>query len=315
LSKILISTSSFNVKDNKPLSNLKKNGYEHLLNPYGRRLTEIEVMELLQEDVVGMIAGVEPLTRKVLMEAGNLKVLSRCGIGMDNVDLEAARELDILVYNTPAAPIIAVAELTIAIILVLIRKITQADRNIREGKWKAMMGNLLASQTVGVIGYGRIGKRVSQLLHAFGSKIIVYDKHEVSLEADFKFYTMDEVLELADIVTLHVPYEASTHHLINKDKLALMKPGAMLVNTSRGGLVDEQALLSSLQSGQLAGAGLDAFEEEPYKGPLCSLPQVILTAHMGSYAREARTQMELEAAENLIKGFQEKGIDIERTSK
>ncbi len=305
--KILISTSSFNTENNKHLNTLKQNGFELLLNPYGRRLTEAEVMTLLQDEVVGIIAGVEPLTRAVLTAAKNLKVISRCGIGMNSVDINAAQELNIPVYNTPGAPTVAVAELTLGIILNLLRKIAQVDRNIRAGKWKALMGNLLAAQTVGVIGYGRIGKRVAQLLHAFGARVIVYDKQAVSLEADFTYCSLDDILKQADVVTLHLPYEeTSTHHIINAEKLALMKSGAILINTSRGGLIDEQALFSALQSGQLAGAGLDSFEEEPYKGQLISLPQVVLTAHMGSYAKEARMQMEQEAAENLIKGLQEK---------
>ncbi len=300
--KILISTSSFNVENNKHIETLKNNGFEILLNPYGRRLTEAEVIQLLQDDVVGIIAGVEPLTRYVLTAAKNLKVISRCGIGMNSVDIEATQELNISVFNTPDAPSVAVAELTLGIILNLLRKIAEVDHNIRAGNWKALMGNLLAAQTVGIIGYGRIGKKVAQLLHAFGAKVIVYDKQEPSN------YSMDEVLTQADIVTLHIPYETSSHHLINAEKLALMKSDAILINTSRGGLIDEAALFSAIKSGNLGGAGLDSFEEEPYKGELISLPQIVLTAHMGSYAKEARMLMEQEAAQNLVKGLQDKGL-------
>jgi len=306
--KILISTSSFNVNANGYLDILQREGFEIDQNPYGRRLTESEVMELLHDDVVGLIAGVEPLTQAVIVSAKKLKVISRCGIGMDSVDSVAAKKHEIQVYNTPGAPVDAVAELSIALILSLLRKVVEADRNIRQGGWKPLMGNLLSCQTVGVIGYGRIGKRVSQLLQAFGSKVIVFDEQEVPDEPGIEVYPMNDVLRQADIVTLHVPYSSSTHHLIDHEKISRMKSGAILINSSRGGVIDEQALLSALQSGALAGAGLDAFEEEPYQGPLLKLPQVVLTAHMGSYAKEARMNMENEAAKNLLMGLRSKGI-------
>ncbi len=301
--KVLISTSSFNLDTSEKLNALRKCGIEIVLNPYGRRLTESEIIELLDEDVVGMIAGVEPLTRRVLSAAKGLKVISRCGIGLDNVDLGAASELSIAVENTPGAPVVAVTELTVAIILDLLRKVTQSDHEIRQGKWNKLMGRLLAAQTIGIIGYGRIGKRVSQILRLFGSNVVVYDKQEVSLEADIEFLPFDEVLSRADVVSLHIPFEPETHHIIDREKLMLMKKGAFLVNTARGGLIDEKALYDVLSKGHLAGAGLDTFEKEPYIGPLASLPQVVLTAHMGSYAREAREQMEADAVNNLVRSL------------
>lgn len=306
--KILITTSSFDVAGSRELVLLKEKGFEIVLNPFKRKLTEAEVATLLNDDVVGMIAGVEPLTRNVLTGCKQLKVVSRCGIGMDSVDQEAARQLGMVVMNTPGAPVVAVAELTIAHILNLLRRVGQADRSIRNGEWKQIMGNLLAAQTVGIIGYGRIGKRVSQIAHAFGAKVIVYDKCEVSLEADLAFMPMDELLQRADVVSLHVPYEPSTHHLIDDRRLRLMKSGAFLVNVSRGGLVDEEALANALRENRLAGAGIDAFEEEPYRGPLASLNEVLLTAHMGSYAKEARAHMEREAAANLFLGLKQKHV-------
>jgi D-3-phosphoglycerate dehydrogenase len=204
--------------------------------------------------------------------------------------------------------VVAVAELTIALILSLLRRITEVDRNIRTREWKPLMGSLLSAQTVGVVGYGRIGKRVCQLLRAFGSKVIVYDKQEVSLEKDYEFFPMDDLVEIADVVSLHIPHDASTHHLLNRERMLRMKRGSKLVNASRGGLIDEEALYEVLQSGHLAGAALDTFENEPYTGPLTSLKQVVLTAHMGSYAREARKLMELDAGKNLFQGLVSKGI-------
>lgn len=307
--KIIISTSSFDLGSSAPLAALKSHGFEIILNPHGRRLTEAEVMELLQ-GVVGMIAGVEPLTRNVLERAKGLKVISRCGIGMDSVDLEAAGSLGIRVTNTPGAPVAAVAELTIALMLDLLRKVSQADRGIRDGKWMPLMGNLLGARTVGIVGYGRIGQKVAEILQAFGSKILVNDMAELPPHSHpgVEACSLDELMQRADVVSLHLPYNSSTHHLVNEKKIALMKPASIIINASRGGLIDELALFAALSSGRLAGAGLDTYEQEPYRGPLAALPQVVLTAHMGSYAKESRMQMEQEAAENLVRELVQAGV-------
>jgi D-3-phosphoglycerate dehydrogenase len=302
--KLLGTTSSFNM-DIEEINILKERGFEVVLNPYKRRLTEEEVGELLRENnVVGMIAGVEPLTKEVLEGAKNLKVISRCGIGMDSVDVKAAEYLGLGVYNTPDAPTVAVAELALTMMLNLLRKASLTDRRIREGNWKSEMGNLLSAQTVGIIGFGRIGRKVATLVQAFGAKVICYDEFPFTPEGDIvRAETLDEVLVNSDIVTLHVPYLESTHHIIDEAAINKMKDSAILINVSRGGLIDEEALYSALQSGRLAATGLDAFENEPYNGPLTELPNTLLTAHMGSYAKEARAEQERLAAENLIKGL------------
>jgi D-3-phosphoglycerate dehydrogenase len=306
--RILITTSSFDVEHNDSLKRLRQLGWQIDANPHGRRLTEGEAAELLEGNVAGLIAGVEPLTRNVLSKARELKVISRCGIGMDNVDLGAAEERGIRVYNTPGAPVAAVAELTLALMLGLLRRIGAADRGIRQGEWKQLMGNLLAFQTVGIIGFGRIGRRVAELVHAFGAKVLAHDKLAQQVPGYCEAVSLETLLRRADIVTLHVPFAPELRHLIGRAQFAQMKRGAFLVNAARGGLVDEAALLEALQSGQLAGAALDTFEEEPYRGPLATLPQVVLTAHMGSYARESRIQMEQEAAHNLLLGLTALGM-------
>ncbi len=307
--KLLISTSSFDLQNNQILQKLQQQGFEIILNPYGRKLKESELLEFLNDDVVGMIAGVEPITRNVLSSAKSLKIISRCGIGTDSVDLVAAAEMGIPVHITPTAPVIAVAELAVSLILTTLRRISEADRQLREGTWKPLMGRLLASQVVGLLGYGRVGNRVGQLLKTFGAKRIAYDIAGNSLFADTVCIpSLDEFLAMATVVTIHIPYSKENHHLVDRDFIHKMQAGSILINTSRGGIVDEEALYDALVSGHLAGAALDVFEEEPYAGKLASLPQVILTPHMGSYAKEARTQMEEEAAQNLFDSLVNLGL-------
>ena len=309
MSRILITTSSFDLDHSQPLHELARAGVEVQMNPHGRRLAEAEVAALLNDErVVGMIAGVEPLTGSVLAGARGLKVISRCGIGLDSVDLDAAARRGIRVYNTPDAPVSAVAELTLALVLGLLRQIGVADRSIRQGEWKPLMGSLLGFKTLGVLGFGRIGRRVAELAHAFGARILFHDTEAVAVPAYAEAVALDVLLQRSDVLTLHVPLAPGSRRCIGREQIALMKPGAYLVNAARGGLVDETALLEALQSGRLAGAALDTFEDEPYRGPLASLPQVLLTAHMGSYAREARSLMEREAASNLVNGLVECGL-------
>lgn len=307
--RILVTTSSFDIAHNPELCELREQGFEIVGNRLGRRLSEDEAAELVADrSVVAMIAGVEPLTRRVLEAAPSLQIIARCGIGMDNVDLDAACDRRIIVSNTPGAPAAAVAELTVALTLDVLRRVSEADRRIRGGQWKQLMGRLLAAQTVGIVGYGRIGKKVAQIVQAFGARVIVYDKHPVSLEANVTFVPMNEILAGSDVIALHLPYDQSTHHMIGRDEFAVMKPGTIVINTSRGGVIDEEALCEALRDGKLAGAGLDVFENEPYSGCLSEFAQVVLTAHMGSYAKEARIQMERNASGNLLKGLEEKGL-------
>lgn len=300
--RVFISTSSFAEYDPEPLRLLHRHGIDYELNPYRRRLDSHELLEFIR-DAEGLIAGTEPINREVLQQAKRLKVISRCGTGLDNVDLEAAKELNIVVTNTPTSHIDAVAELTLGAILALIRKIFYADRCIRQGEWHKPMGQLLKGSVVGIIGLGKVGRRLVELLTPFSTTVIAYDPHP-----DFAFASrhqialcsLEDLLQHADIVTLHLPYSAEVHHLLDRRRLAHMKPGAFLVNTSRGGIIDEAALYDVLSEGRLAGAYIDTFETEPYSGPLTRLPHVLLTPHIGSYAKESRIRMEIEAVENLL---------------
>ncbi len=281
---------------------MRDQGYDIVSNPYKRRMTEQEIGELLASGFDGVLAGVEPITAAVIKKAKGLKVISRCGTGLDNVDISAAVSHGISVFNTPDAPAPAVAELTIGLMLDALRGISLQDRAVRQGKWERPMGRLLAQKTVGVIGYGRIGQRVAQLVSAFDAKVIVYDLLAPA-QKDHPSVSLDQLLEQTDIVSLHVPYSEVNRHMIDSKAFAKMKKGAILVNTARGGLVDENALKDALEERHLAAAALDVFEEEPYTGPLKGIENIVLSAHTGSYAAEARIEQERMAAENLLQGL------------
>ncbi|CAN2048435.1 Hydroxyacid dehydrogenase [Candidatus Magnetomoraceae bacterium gMMP-1] len=297
---ILITTSSFAKNDPGLINSLEDQKLKPILNPYKRKLTEPEVKELIiKYQPVGIIAGVEPLTHEVLNVADNLKVISRCGIGMDSVDIKAAKEFGIAVKNTPDAPTIPVAELTLGLILTLLRQIHISDSSIRNNEWKRPMGNLLNGKTVGIIGCGRIGSYVAKLLVSFGCTILGYDivtKQRNNIE----MISLEELLCKSDIITLHLSYSAESNNFMNSERIRTMKKGAILVNTARGELIDEDALYEAIINSQLAGAAIDCFKDEPYKGRLKELKNVVLTAHIGSYASEGRLLMEKQALDNLL---------------
>lgn len=304
--QILISTSSFNLDNFSELSVIRSSGIEVKLNPFKTRLTEDQVIELLGAESVGLIAGLESLNSRVLRSATALKVIARVGTGLDSVDLGEAAKLGIKVLNTPDAPTSAVAELTLGHILGLLRNIAKADRQIRDNKWQGQMGTLLETKTVGVVGFGRIGQRVAKLVASFGAKVIVSDPYTDTTE--YENCALDELCQRVDVLTLHLPYVEKTHNLIGSRQFQLMKKGSFVINVSRGGLIDEIALLQALESEHIAGAALDCFEQEPYFGPLSKLENVQMTAHMGTYARETRDQMEREASLLLVKALREMKI-------
>jgi D-3-phosphoglycerate dehydrogenase / 2-oxoglutarate reductase len=297
MSAICITTSSFDVEGNTHLASLQKRGFMVHKNPWGKQLSEVQTIEFMEQyKPIGVIAGVEPWTAAVMAAAPSLKVLSRVGVGLDMIDFQAAAGRGVAIRSTPDAPAPAVAELTLGLILAMLRKIASLDRRLRAGEWAKAQGPLLAGKSVGIIGYGRIGRRVGELVSAFGATALPYDP--LTAPGD-----LGAVLAASDIVTLHLAYSAEVRHLIDAAAIARMRKGAYLVNASRGGLVDEAALHDALVSGHLAGAALDVFEQEPYAGPLAALDTVVLTPHVGSAAIEVRKRMETEAAANLVEAL------------
>jgi D-3-phosphoglycerate dehydrogenase len=303
MSKILISTYPFGKCGTRPIDLLKELGHEITYPPHKRRLKATEVKELIS-GVDAVIAGTEPYTEETLSSGNRLKVISRVGIGLDNVDLAYCMKRGIRVSYTPDAPSDGVAELTVANILNLLRHIHKSDRSVRERAWNRFMGKLVHEVTIGILGVGRIGSRVIKLLQPFKPKILAVDIDDSvrsTVPENVEWCSLEELLIHSDIITIHIPLNSKTNGLIGREKISKMKTGAMLINTARGSIVDEQALYDALIQQHLSGAALDVFKIEPYEGPFSNLENVILTAHIAASANETRYLMELGAVEDCLR--------------
>jgi D-3-phosphoglycerate dehydrogenase len=246
------------------------------------------------------------VTRQIIESAGNLKVIGRQGVGLDNIDLDAAKEHGIAVLNTPEALTESVAELTLALIFSLAQDIPRADKGMKERIW--LKGKLrqqeIYGKTLGILGLGKIGMRVAELCSNIGMSVIYWSrtrKPELEQQNKISYVSLDDLFSKADIVSIHVALTPDTERIITARALSLMKPSAYLVNTSRGAVVDEEALYIALKEGKLAGAALDVFAEEPYMGRLAELSNVVLTPHIGSDTREAQLRSGLSLADKIVK--------------
>jgi D-3-phosphoglycerate dehydrogenase len=308
MNKILVSPSSFGECGSEPLDLLKKAGFEVVPNPYGRKLAENETISL-GSDVIGAVAGVETYNSEVLDKLPNLACISRVGVGIDSIDLKYAKEKGVEICITPNGPTQAVAELSITLALNLMRRISVSDRRIRNGVWKKETGNLIAGKTVGIVGLGRIGKKTASLYQALGCSVIAYDKFPDSDWMEFNNVgnvTFETLIKKADIISIHVPGMEDGKPLINGGELQQMKLNCIIINLSRGGVINEQTLFNHLKENQEFFAALDVFLDEPYKGELAELDNILLTPHIGSYAKEAKLTMEVDAVNNLIAFFQKR---------
>ncbi|OGG41389.1 D-glycerate dehydrogenase [Candidatus Kaiserbacteria bacterium RIFCSPHIGHO2_01_FULL_46_22] len=253
----------------------------------------------------------DKIDQTVFAAAPNAKIFANYAVGFDNIDLEAAKQHDVVITNTPEVLTEAVAEHTVALIVSSARRIVEADRFLRDGKYEAwdpllLLGMELKEKILGVVGGGRIGKRVAEIMrNGFGMNIVYHDRQKNDAfdnELGAKYLPeLDDLLSQSDVVSIHLPLTADTRHLFNSDRLAKMKPGSLLINTARGAIVDEAALVEALRSGHIVGAALDVFENEPSVHPeLLALNNVVLTPHIASATREARDQMSVVAANNII---------------
>ena len=286
------------------IEKLEEAGYEVSVDP---TISHEQLRTVVPEYDALIVRSRTNVTKEVIKAGKRLKTIGRAGVGLDNVDITAAEKKGIAVLNTPEAPAEAVAELTIGLILSLARNIPLADRTIKEGKWikKKLRGWQLKGKTLGTIGLGSVGLKVARFAKAFGMKILITKRTppapEVLRELDGEFISLKEMLQRSDVVTIHVPLTPQTHHMIGEAQIRLMKKGAYLVNTSRGAVVDEKALLETLKSGKLAGAALDVYEEEPPKDlELIRMPNVVCTAHIGAQTVEAQRAAATLIAEKII---------------
>lgn len=256
----------------------------------------------------GMIVrSATKVTSKVIDYADNLKIIVRAGIGLDNIDLQAAKEKGIKVANTPAATSISVAELTFGLMLSAVRNIAKANISMKNHKWekKLLSGTELYEKTLGIIGLGRIGKEVAQRALVFGMKVIAYDVIKIETDLDVKQVSFEELLSESDIITLHIPLTDETRHLISEKEFNSMKDGVIIINIARGGVIEEKALLKALNSGKVRAAGIDVWEKEPTDNfELVDHPNVIALPHLGASAKEGQARAGLEAVkilkENLL---------------
>ena len=291
---------------------LKKNFKTVIVNSKNKNLTKKELIKKVR-DVDGLLCLLtDRIDADVINAMRKCKVISNYAVGYNNIDVETATKKGIIVTNTPGVLTDATADLTWALLLAVARRIVEADKFLREGKFKGwepmlMLGAEVSDKTLGIIGAGRIGTAVGLRAKGFRMKVLYFDKRKNEVlegELGAKKVTLETLLKNSDFVTIHVPLTPETKHLIGRRELKLMKKTAFLINTSRGEVVDEKALLEALKTGEIAGAALDVFEKEPYVTPgLKRLKNVVLTPHIGSATTSARTKMAIMAAENLTKAL------------
>jgi len=301
--KILITPRSFASTSDKPMKMLTEKGYEIQMNDIGRPYKKEEMLNLVS-DIDGIIMGIDELSAEIIEKANKLKVISRYGTGFDNIDINMATNKKIIVTNTPTANVDAVADLTFGLILSLARRIPEADKKTKSGKWEKIIGKSVWKKTLGIIGLGKIGRQVVKRARGFKMNILVYDlikDKKFAPRYGIKYVNLEKLLQKSDYITIHIPLNDATRGIISYKELGKVKKEAFLINTSRGGIVDEQALYKALRNNQLRGAALDVYSNEPsVESPLKELDNVILTPHIGAYTEEALENMSLQAAQNLI---------------
>ena len=303
--KVLVALSTFGEFDDTPIRLLDESGLDYSVNPLGRRLVREEILEM-GKDCEGIVAGVEPYDDYVLDRLPKLRCISRCGVGIDNISPGKAKDKGIEIRNTPAVVVLPVAELAIAMIFDLLRGLTYHTELLKSKQWKRKAGYLLSGKKVGVLGLGRVGKRVAEVLVKLDAEVYgadLFPDRRWANKSGIRIVSSELLLRECDIITIHVSVLGNNRFVLGKEEIESMGEGAFIVNTSRGEVIDEEALYHALKSNHLGGAALDVFRKEPYDGPLCGLENVILTPHIATFTQESRVQMEIEAVRNLIDFF------------
>ncbi len=304
--KVFVTALSFARHAQEPRKLLEGRGLEIVWNEKGRPLTEEEMVEavLRHRPIQALLVGVDPVSERVMEASPGIRVIAKNGVGLDNIDLDAARRRGIIVANAPGSNSQAVADLTWGLLLAVARDIPRADRIVRQGGWDRFTGCEVWEKTLGIIGTGWIGLAVAQRACGFNMRILAFDPFpdaESAGRLGIIYTDLDDLLKNSDFVSLHTPLTPETYRLIDEKKLRLMKKEAVLINTARGELVDEGALYSALKSGLIKAAALDVYTEEPpLNSPLLELDNVVLTPHIGAYTREANLRMGMAAARNIL---------------
>ena len=301
--KILITPRSFASFSDKPLKMLTERDYKIKRNNTGRPYKKEEMLKFIR-DIDGIIIGIDELSAEIIEKANALKVISKYGTGLDNIDINMATNKKIVVTNTPTANVDAVADLTFGLILSLARRIPEADKKTKSGRWEKIIGKSVWKKTVGIIGLGKIGRQVVKRARGFEMNILAFDiikDKKFAQKYGIKYVNLEKLLRKSDYISIHIPLNDATRNMISYEELEKMKKDAFLINTSRGGIVDEEALYDALKNNKLRGAALDVYTNEPLReSPLKELDNVIMTPHIGAYTEEAIENMSIQAAQNLI---------------
>ncbi len=306
MKKILITSRSFGQVSDEPLKVLTDAGFE--VEFYNGEFDELEFQQRLST-CNALIIGAHKLTEEAIKKAPNLKIVSKHGAGLDNIDCNITNKYGIKVTNVPAVNSNAVADLTFSLILDVARKTSYASNNVKNGNWSKIIGVDVYGKNISIIGFGEIGKNVARRANGFSMNVFVYDPFVKELPDEFKsnvkLVSFLDALKMADFLTVHTPLNNDTRNLIGDDELKQMKRGSFIINTSRGGIINEEALIKSLQEGHIAGAGLDVLEQEPIQDDnrLAVLSQVTITPHMGMYSHEAINNVSIIAAKNVVDYF------------
>lgn len=301
---VYVALQQFCEFDDRPLRALLESGFEVRLNDLRRRLKAEEIPQRVGE-AEAVLAGVEPYDAGILASLPRLRCISRCGTGTESIDLEAAQRHRIAVLTTPEEVVEPVAQMTVAMIFGLARHFPEAMADFRNGLWQKRVGALLSEWTIGLVGFGRIGRAVERHLRPFEPRVLAADPHvsPAQVPPGVSLCSLEQLLGQSDLVSLHAGRRSEEGVLLGRKELSSMKPGSRLVNTARGRLVDQGALYDLLVAGHLSAAALDVFEEEPFTGPLTRLPQVLCTPHAASLTRASRLAMELRCARNVVEFF------------
>lgn len=293
---ILINTENFNKKNFYKIEFLKKKKFDFIFNNSKKKISKKYLKKFSNKNVVGIIADLEMYDKETLNFFKELKAISRFGIGINNLDLNELKKNKIDYEITRGSTPYVTAEYALTLVLNLLRKVNKHDLNLKNKKWQPEIGNSLYGKTLGILGYGKVGKIASKIFKKLGCKVLIHDKLNIKNKI-----TIKDLFKKCDIISIHLNLTEKTKNIVNQSLLKFMKKNAILVNTSRGEIIDENDLYKFLKKEKFSGAALDCFSNEPYFGKLRNLNNVILSPHVASNTIECRNQMEIESSKNLYK--------------